>query len=110
MVLRVEALQAFECGQAANGALGAINRHAARFVLRARDQMLRELDRIKPEAKVGRQPANAPDEILLRALLAAFPDRVIRRREAGSPRGLMVGGRGVRLAATSAARSAASTG
>jgi ATP-dependent helicase HrpB len=38
----------------------------------------------------------------LRALLAAFPDRLARRREAGGRRGVMVGGRGVRLAPSSA--------
>jgi ATP-dependent helicase HrpB len=37
----------------------------------------------------------------LRSLLAAFPDRVARRREPGSRRGVMVGGRGVRLAPSS---------
>ena len=42
------------------------------------------------------------DDALLRALLAAYPDRVARRREPRSPRGLMVGGRGVRLAEESA--------
>src|SRR5207248_1489000 len=42
-----------------------------------------------------------PDETVLRALLAAFPDRVARRREPGSRRGVMVGGRGVRLAPSS---------
>ena len=41
-------------------------------------------------------------EILAQTLLAAFPDRVIRRRGPGSRRGLMVGGRGVRLAPHSA--------
>jgi ATP-dependent helicase HrpB len=41
------------------------------------------------------------EEAVLRALLAAFPDRLARRREAGSPRGVMVGGRGVRLAPSS---------
>jgi ATP-dependent helicase HrpB len=41
------------------------------------------------------------DENLLRSLLAAFPDRVARRREAGGRRGVMVGGRGVKLAPTS---------
>ncbi len=34
----------------------------------------------------------------MRSLLAAFPDRLARRRRAGSRRGVMVGGRGVRLA------------
>ena len=39
-----------------------------------------------------------PDEALLRWLLAAFPDRLAKRREPGSRRGVMVGGRGVCLA------------
>src|SRR5439155_9516630 len=87
---RVEALEAFERGQAT-----ALNRGAARFVLRARDQMLRELPG-------GEAACGLAEDALLRALLAAFPDRVVRRREAGSRRGLMVGGRGVRLVPTSA--------
>jgi ATP-dependent helicase HrpB len=41
------------------------------------------------------------DEAVLRALFEAFPDRLARRRAAGSPRGVMVGGRGVRLAPAS---------
>jgi ATP-dependent helicase HrpB len=44
------------------------------------------------------------DEALLRALLGAFPDRLARRREAGGERGVMVGGRGVRLAPSSGVR------
>jgi ATP-dependent helicase HrpB len=43
----------------------------------------------------------ASEEALLRALLAAFSDRVARRREPGGRRGVMVGGRGVRLAPVS---------
>ncbi len=42
---------------------------------------------------------------LKRALLAAFPDRLAKRREPSSDRGVMVGGRGVRLDARSQARS-----
>jgi ATP-dependent helicase HrpB len=42
------------------------------------------------------------DEALQRALLLAFPDRLAIRREAGGRRGLLVGGRGVRLAPESA--------
>jgi ATP-dependent helicase HrpB len=38
---------------------------------------------------------------VLRALLAAYPDRLARRREAGGRRGVMVGGRGVRLTPSS---------
>jgi len=45
-------------------------------------------------------------DALLRALLAAFPDRVARRRERGGQRAVMVGGRGLRLAADSVVHSA----
>ncbi len=91
---RALALEAFERG----GPAGALNRGAARFVLRARDHLLRSLRR-----EAGGEPAADmdADEALLRALLAAFPDRLARRRETGSRRGVMVGGRGVRLAPSS---------
>lgn len=46
------------------------------------------------------------DEAFLRALLAAFPDRVAQRRERGSDRAVMVGGRGLRLAPDSVVHSA----
>jgi ATP-dependent helicase HrpB len=47
----------------------------------------------------GREPR---DESLLKALLAAYPDRLAKRREPRSPRAVMAGGRGVRLAEESA--------
>ena len=43
---------------------------------------------------------------LLRAIGAAYPDRVARRRGPGDSRGVMVGGRGVRLTPGSAVRDA----
>ena len=46
------------------------------------------------------------DEAFLRALLAAFPDRVAQRRERGSDRAVMVGGRGLRLVTDSVVHSA----
>jgi ATP-dependent helicase HrpB len=102
---RVEALEAFE--QHGHGAFaeGTLNRGAARFVLRARDQLVRSLREAGRAGKRDHRRADAAplaaDEAVLRALLAAFPDRVARRREAGSRRGVMVGGRGVRRAAGS---------
>src|SRR5439155_10686794 len=54
----------------------------------------------QPLSRKGRGAKD--NDALLRALLAAFPERVVRRRAPGSRRGLMVGGRGVRLAPTSA--------
>src|SRR5690606_8027393 len=37
------------------------------------------------------------DEVILRAILSAFPDRVCKRREANSDRAVMTGGKGIRL-------------
>jgi ATP-dependent helicase HrpB len=88
---RLDALEAFERRASSPGDL---NAGAARFVLKARDQLL-ELARRELGAGTG---LDDPEESLLRALLAAYPDRVARRREPRSPRGVMVGGRGVRLA------------
>jgi ATP-dependent helicase HrpB len=81
---------------------------AARFVLRARDQLAelaeRELGRATNHG--GATPPPDRDEVLLRALLAAYPDRLARRRAPHDPRAVMVGGRGVRLAEQSAVTAA----
>jgi ATP-dependent helicase HrpB len=96
----VEVLEAFDRGERVGEEL---NRTAARFVLRARDQLERsvrqELDPPKPTP--GQGWVLESDEGLLRALFAAFPDRLARRRNPGGARGVMVGGRGVKLAPTS---------
>ena len=63
---------------------------ALRAVDRARRQLARAL-------AVRGKSESAADAKVLRCVLAGFPDRVVRRREAGSPRGMMVGGSGVTL-------------
>ncbi|KAA5547020.1 ATP-dependent helicase HrpB [Roseiconus nitratireducens] len=50
----------------------------------------------QPASPTGDSPLS-PDERFSRALLAAYPDRLARRREPGSPKGIMVGGKGVTL-------------
>ncbi len=86
-------------------ALETLTPGGASFVFKARDQIAeivrREMEGQKGQQGQQRQQGQGEDA-LLRALLAAYPDRVARRREAGSPRGVMVGGRGVRLAEESA--------
>lgn len=68
--------------------------------------------RVRAEApEVGRsasssRPPKDPEEVLLRCVAAAFVDRVCRRREPGSDRALMIGGRGVRLGRESVVRDA----
>ena len=113
---RMAALEAFEQSGNVSTPLGLVKPAAARFVLHARDQLLREVRRAggwspgfsrsdKEQPSEGETPTTA-DEAVRRALLAAFPDRLARRTSSGSRFGRMVGGRGVRLAATSAVRGA----
>jgi ATP-dependent helicase HrpB len=97
---RVAALEEFETHGQTETPFGSINPGAAAFVRRAREQLV---------AEVRGQQTDRPSvtdrslsEALLRALLAAFPDRVARRRDSSTGKGVMVGGRGVRLAPQSA--------
>ncbi len=62
----------------------------------------RQLARVVGDDHRGSDAADT--ETLLRCTLAGFPDRVVRRRAAGSPRGVMVGGTGVVLTDSSVVR------
>jgi ATP-dependent helicase HrpB len=86
---RVEALEAF----AATGRPDGLHRGGAYAVLQARDQ----LQRLAVALRAAAEPTGDPDDALLRAVFAAFPDRLARRRDKGDRRAKMVGGRGVRL-------------
>ncbi len=93
---RVRALEDFQRSGRTGFAVGELRGGAASQVLRAAEQLLREEDET---FGAGDGDADTADG-LLRALLAAFPDRLCRRRDEPL-RGVMVGGRGVRLAPTS---------
>ncbi len=90
---RVEALEEFERQGRFQFAIGELHRGGASLILRARDQLLHLLDDARP-AQFAEVQAEEP---LLRALMAAYPDRLARRRNHGGIRGVMVGGRGVKL-------------
>jgi len=96
---RIETLEEFERRGHRVTPLGTLNPGAARFLLHARSQFLRLFK--TSSARSPKRELVAPEEALLRSLLAAFPDRVARRREPGSRKGIMVGGRGVKLAPSS---------
>lgn len=76
---------------------GEINRSAAANIMAVAEQF----QRLVHDAGIGRHaaPPSTPEEsdtILLRALVAGFPDRIARRRDPAGDKALMVGGRGVR--------------
>ncbi len=100
---RVEAVEGSMGPEARGGEHGARQgfRGRAQAVRRAAAQLERLLDRAPSEP--SDQDA---DELLLRVLVCAYPDRVARRRSEGSHRAVMVGGRGLRQSSESGVRAA----
>ena len=80
---------------------------AARQAVAIRNDLLRIARRL-PGPAVGAAPLDPdPNEAnLLKLILLAYPDRVVRRRGGSGTTGVMVGGRGVRLAPESVVREA----
>ncbi len=97
---RVHALQSTQHQGRGYSWLGEVDRNIARSIMRAQQQLAHSLGTSNAEANID------PDQALLKILLDGFPDRVAHRRESGSPRAVMVGGRGVKLANESAVRDA----
>lgn len=91
---RVVALRQHEGGRSSLPWLGRGRSGAARFILQAARQLQRELDAAWDDAPAA---SCEEEEAVRRALLAGFPDRLVRRSEPGSRFGRMVGGLGVRL-------------
>jgi len=67
---------------------------------------VRAVDRARRQLHSSTKTGDGDEDAVLRCVLAGFPDRVIRRRSAGSPRGVMVGGTGVALDRQSVVRDA----
>ena len=78
---------------------------AARQAVAIRNDLLRIARRLPGPAR-GDEPSSDRDGDLLRLILLAYPDRVVRRRGASGTTGVMVGGRGVRLDPESVVREA----
>ncbi|WP_337174267.1 ATP-dependent helicase HrpB [Paludisphaera sp.] len=75
---------------------------AARQAARIRDDLVRLGSRLESGGPSGLD-AEAREEALLKLLILAYPDRVVRRR-GSEETGVMVGGRGIRLARESVVR------
>ncbi|MEM6457604.1 MAG: helicase-related protein, partial [Acidobacteriota bacterium] len=110
-------------------ACGPVDRNRARDVLRVADHVVRASRRVTTRVSTGRSVETriATDrtrgakrvsvdhtvdettdraDALCRALLRAYPDRVVRRRDDDATRGVMVGGKGVRLSPACGVRAA----
>ncbi|MDB5339661.1 MAG: hrpB 2 [Planctomycetaceae bacterium] len=104
---RVQALEEFTARGRTDTTAGRLHPGAARFLQQAQQQLLRLVNSDRPTSANTRPRSTQPkqgwerDEAVLKALLTAFPDRVARRREPLNRKGVMVGGRGIRLADSS---------
>lgn len=115
---RLHAVEDFLSTGQTNSPCGEINRNAVRTLTQVAKQiensvrqfsvaevvrLQTELSRVQLQGEVAIELTQRDsDEVLLRALVAGFPDRVARRRDVTSDKGLMVGGRGVKLGPKSA--------
>jgi len=100
---RVLALEEYLENRVEQTPLGSIHAGAARSVARIAGQLEALLSAMSLPVENRELP---PDEVVMRMIAVAYPDRIAVRREAGSDRALMVGGKGVRLAAGSGVRHA----
>jgi ATP-dependent helicase HrpB len=98
VTFRLESLAHFLRGAPANSS---IRPAAARHVAKVADQLYQTMQQV-----LGACEDQPLVDQLPQALLAAFPDRLAKRRTASDPRGLMVGGRGVKLDSDSGVRDA----
>jgi ATP-dependent helicase HrpB len=96
---KVEALEAFQQSGQRHSDCGTLYPAAVRFLFKAQKQLVRALSSLPKSLLVKEELA--ADEVLLRSLLKAFPDRLARRRDKKSLKGVMIGGRGVKLARSS---------
>lgn len=103
---RLDCLQTFQSTGRTEFDLGTLSADSARRVLQVAEQLSRIYGSIADDVSTPAAPAGARHEAIARAILAAYPDRLVRRREPGSCRGLMVGGRGVELSPASSVREA----
>jgi ATP-dependent helicase HrpB len=81
-----------------------VDTSAARRVWKVREELVRLGRRVAgPAPTSGAEP---DEEAMLRWIMLAYPDRVVRRRGPSDATGVMVGGRGVRLGPESVVRAA----
>lgn len=104
VVDRLSAIESFLAGHR-EGLAGQLNHGSLSSIERAAEQLGRLVERellAHPSNRTNERLSSAQsDERVMRALLDAYPDRLAKRRDLGANKGVMVSGRGVRLAPSS---------
>jgi ATP-dependent helicase HrpB len=99
---RLEVIEAFEANGQRHSAERELLPGAAKQILRAGKDLGRLILDDRDKKFQDSYNDRAGHDAILRSILAAYPDRVCKRREPAGRRAIMVGGRGVRLADESA--------
>jgi ATP-dependent helicase HrpB len=99
----LDAFEAAIAGRPYPANFGNFNRGAGKNIERIARQLLQIIETSLSSAS-GQD--GSVDNAILQSLLAAYPDRLAKRRQSGKPNALMVGGRGVQLSPTSVVRDA----
>jgi ATP-dependent helicase HrpB len=94
---KAEALVAFRERGDRRSDVGELHVSSAKSILRTAEQLSRTASDLLSRFRNAPRTARG----LERATFAAYPDRLARRRQPGSPRAVMVGGRGVTLSESS---------
>lgn len=81
-------------------------KQASQQISRVCKDVFHETDKHSAPGAAIDNKISSKDSRLQRCLLAGFPDRLAKRRSAGKPQGLMVGGKGVKLSPDSGVREA----
>jgi ATP-dependent helicase HrpB len=97
LIDRLEAIETFTARGYAETVLGPVDGGRARGVLRVGQQLLEAAEKRLSALPEGDFEEDS-NETLRRCLLAAYPDRVAKRREPGGRRVVLAGGRGAKLA------------
>ena len=93
---RVEAIEEFQFSGTTHTPFGNLRSGATHHMLKSADQYLRAVEQMLGPCDEAESEAQQ-EEGLLRALLAAYSDRLARRRGPRDPRAVLGRGRGVRL-------------
>ena len=93
---RVEAIEAFQSTGDVRSSVGTLRQGATRHILTSAEQYYRSVEQLLGPCDEAESDAER-EEGLLRALLAAYSDRLARRRGPRDPRAVLGRGKGVRL-------------
>ena len=96
---RLAAIEDFLDGRSQESVFGTLNRNAVRTIVASADQLREQTAESLKRSNVKKIEAiSDEDQAVMQSILFGFSDRLAKRRNAGRPNGLMVGGKGVCLA------------